>query len=621
MLVTPTNFDQALLQLTRDAEKEKVLGYDTETTCIPWWKQPWYAAAGIYPRVFSMQFSTENAQYYFDFNQLKDEHFRKINSELTANPYLMWMIANAKFDLHHSANHDVHFSGIVHCTKAIARVVNNTEESTKLDDLGEKYLGEGKIDILTELKEKGMLTMVKKYGHNDKYDEVLHFDQFPLDRFVDYGLKDVKLCRGLGIWQIQKIKEIDEKLAEFGDKRLQNVLINEQKLTKVLFKMEREGILIDRTYTEEAYEHEVREYRAVESELDQLSKSHIEKKLDWNSAKQLKPLFDKLGEPYSYTEKGNASFDKDALEESESEVAKLILKYRHHYKRAHTYFENFIWLADSDNIIHADAQQGGTGPGRMSYWLPNLQNVPKRSDKDESKYKVRRCFIPKPGTLLVDIDYRGAEYYMSMDYARETMVVEELKNGLDPHARLAKEMNIDDRDRAKTMQFRILYGGGKAAVGRALGYKGQQAETIGGEKKVEYFTRLPNLSHVMKQVSFAAKRRGWIINWLGRVLKFDSKTAYKAFNGLIQGGVGDMTKVAMVKIDAELTHHRYRSQMLLQVHDALLIKMYPDEIELVKHFIKEMVEAFPHKVLPMAADAKYSAVSWADLQDEIPSVT
>ena len=119
-------------------------------------------------------------------------------------------------------------------------------------------------------------------------------------------------------------------------------------------------------------------------------------------------------------------------------------------------------------MLHADAQQAGTKFARMSYWTPNLQNVPKRGDKDEARYKVRRCFIPKPGTLLLDKDYKGAEYYMSMDYARQMDVVEELKAGLDPHVRLGKEMNLV-RDPAKTMQFRILYGGGGTVVGRSAG--------------------------------------------------------------------------------------------------------------------------------------------------------
>jgi DNA polymerase-1 len=628
MVVTQSNFDQALLELTHAAKKDKILGYDTETTCLNWWDTPWFDECGVKPRVFSMQFATLTDEYYFDFNhssnKLGDKHFLKINAELTQNPDILWAIANAKFDLHHSANHDVYFAGTIHCTKAIARVMQNTEPALNLDDLSEKYLQVNKLDVISTIKEKGFATKVKKFGDNDKFEEILHFDRLELADLVQYGKRDTRLALDLSIFQVKRILEIDREIFEKvpGPRpiRLSDVLKNEHEITKILFEMEREGILIDRPYTEKAYENEVAEKRRVESELDGLAQKSGFEKIDWNSAKQLKPLFESLGEPYSYTEKGNASFDKEALEDSDSQLAKLILEYRHHYKRAHTYFENYIWLADRNNVLHADAQQAGTQFGRMSYWSPNLQNVPKRQDKEEADFKVRRCFIPKPGTWLADLDYKGAEYYMSMDYARETQVVDELKNGLDPHKRLAQEMEIKDRETAKTMQFRILYGGGGDAVGRALGYKGTEARRIGLKKKNLYFDRVPNLAALIRQVSSIASSRGYIFNWLGRLLHYDRKTGYKAFNGLIQSGVGDMTKRAMVEIDKEFKLRKAKSKMLLQVHDALLFKLYPDEAHLIPIIKEKMTSVYPHKVLPMQADAGFSDISWADLRSDPPPV-
>lgn len=618
-LVTKRNFDAALKVLTEFASTQKVLGFDTETTCLNWWKSPWH---NIEARVFSMQFATGKEEFYFDFNhsddKLGDSHFAKINSELAANPEILWFIANAKFDMHHCFNHGVDFKGTIHCTKAIARVVNNLEEKLGLDELGLKYLKVGKDDVITLLKERGHVTKVKKYGHNDNHDEILHFDRLELSELVAYGKKDTRLCFDLGVLQVRKVLEIDRTIFADKPQKLQDVLQNEYKITKVCFGMEREGVLIDRAYTEEAYENEVSEYRRIEQELDALGTKYVQDKVNWNSAKNLKPIFEAMGEPFKYTEKGNASFDKDALEESESGLAKLILKYRFHYKRAHTYFENFIWLADRNNVLHADAQQAGTAFGRMSYWTPNLQNVPKRSDKEEAKYKVRRCFIPKPGGFFMDADYKGAEYFMAMDYSREMQVIEELKAGLDPHKRLASEMAIKSRDDAKTMQFRILYGGGKGAVGRALGYKGAEADTIGKQKRDEYFRRMPALAATIHTVSRVAVARGYIFNWLGRILQYGRDTAYKAFNGLIQGGVGDMTKKAMVDIAPVLAPHR--SRMLIQVHDAILLWIAFGEEHLIPVIHDKMKNAYPHKVLPMQVDAKYSATSWADLTDTPPTV-
>lgn len=623
MLVTKRNFDSALSTITEFAKREKMLGFDTETTSIHFWDSVPHADAGIIPRVFSMQFATDKEEFYFDFNhsddKLGDVHFGTIHRELAQNPDLLWYIANAPFDLQHCANHDVHFAGTVHCTKAIARVVDNTEPSLKLDDLGLKYLGVGKDDVITLLKERGHLTKVKKFGYNEKFDECLHFDRLELAELVAYGKKDTRLCFDLGVWQIKKILELDRTIEQSNGRKLWNVLENEHKLTKIIFEMAREGVKIDRKYTEEAYEHEVTEYRAIESELDRLSKTYLpETKIDWLSAKQLEPLFKAMGEPFKYTAKGNATFDREALEDSESEIAKLIIKYRNHNKRAHTYFENFLWLADRNDIVHAEPQQSGTGYARMSYWNPNLQNVPKRRDKEEAKYKVRRCFVPKPGTILADFDYKGAEYYMGVDYAKEMPVVEQLLNGENPHKTLAAAMNLKTYDDAKTMTYRILYGAGQEAVGRSLGYKGAEAKRLGKKYKEEYFRRMPAVANLIRTVTRTAESRGMIFNWLGRILKYDQTNSYAATNGLLQSGVGDLTKVAMVRIHELLKD--YKSSILIQVHDSLVMKLYPDEVHLIPKIKELMVTSFPHKVIPMGADAGFSNKSWADLTDTIPSV-
>lgn len=619
MLVTKANFDYALGVLARN----QVMGYDTEATALQWWKSPW--TPQIDPRVFSMQFATGQEELYFDFlhssDRLGDKHFQILNDEIFADPDRYWFIANAPFDLHFSKNHGIDILGKVHCTKAVARVMNSDEPSLSLDDLGLRYIGAPKLDVMSILKERGHFTTIHKMGRVDDPVDLMHFDRLTLEELIPYGCVDVKNCFDLGMFQLKRIKEIHEKIfstAATGDKSLIKVLDNEMALTKIIYKMARIGVKIDRAYTEAAYENEVSEYKRVAIELDRIANGAIGKTLDWNSPKQLKPLFDAMGEPYAVTEKGNASFDKEALEDSDAELAKLILKYRGHYKKAHTYFGNYLWLADTNDVLHADPQQAGTKFGRMSYWTPNLQNVPKRKDKDEAKFKVRRCFIPHPGTVFVDLDYKGAEYYMSMDYAGETKIIEELKTGLDPHIRLATEMMLKDRDTAKTMQFRILYGGGGDAVGRALGHKGKEARAIGLAKKRDYFTRVPKLAALIKQVEQLAKHRGYIFNWLGRVLKYDWQTAYKSFNGLIQSGVGDMTKGAMIKADEEVFAGT-GSYMLIQIHDSLLCGIRKDELHLVEKIKDAMRAVYPYKQLPMQVDCGYSDKNWSEMHDELPA--
>lgn len=616
MIVTKANFEGALAELCLQSE----IGFDTETTCLPFWRSEFFEKEGVTPRVFSMQFATSKTSFYFDFNHshdaLTNDHFDIINKFLTSDESIKWYIQNAPFDLNHCANHNVFFAGKVHCTKAIARLIDNLEPSLKLDDLGLKYLGAKKEDVMTPMKERGHITKIKKWGYNDKFEEVYHFDRLKLQELAQYGEKDSNLCFRLGQFQVAQIKQIDETILASSPKKLSNVYENECKLTKIIAEMAYTGIKIDVEYCKEAYEHEVKAYKKYEEKFKEMAGSAF----DGNAAnilspRSLKSIFDQLEIPYTFTEKGNACFDTDALESSSAEISKVILKYRYHHKRAHTYFENFVWLADTDNVLHADAQQAGTGFGRMSYWTPNLQNIPKRSESEESEYFVRKCFVPRPGFFFVDIDFKGAEFYMMIDYAKEMKVVDQLKNGVDPHKALGDEMSLS-RDAAKTMQFRILYGAGQAAIGKALGYEGEEATRIGKQKKNEYFSKMPGVADLISRVTSVAKMRGYIINWLGRILKYDHTTAYKATNGLIQGGVGDMTKVAMVNLYEKLLYS-INTRMLLQVHDAILFEMQDDELDKLEEIKKSMCDAYPASVLPMQVDAKFSRKTWHDLQEKL----
>lgn len=613
MLVTKQNFDVAV----RALRKEKVIAFDTETFGLFWWQSP--HMPDYKPGVFSLQFSTVAENFYFDFLKseycLNEKYFEALQLLLFSDPSKHWFAHNFKFDAHQLANHGIDIKGTWHCTQAVQRVVNNLEpyNGMSLDVLSKKYLGGlEKLDVVSLLKERGHFSKVKKFGENDKFEEMLHFDRLELNELVEYGERDTRLCFELGQYQIDSIRKQTQDIFKTAKTKytLEDVLKNELQLTKVLFAMEREGLLIDVDYAREAYNHEVFEYRRLEQELNVLAG----KSVDWGSAKQLKPIFDAMNEPYGYTEKGNASFDHDALEASESMLAKSILKYRYHYKRAHTYFENFIWFADCNNRLHVNFQQGGTETGRMSCWNPNLFNIPKRGDKEETKYKVRKCFIAPPGYTIVELDYKSAEFVVAIDYAREVPTIEQVKAGIDPHKALGDQMELT-RDRAKTMQFRVLYGAGGETIGKALGYKGDDAKNIGTAKKTEYFERMPAIASFIAQVKSVGGRRGYIFNWFGRVLKYNWKTSFKAPNGLIQSSIGDATKLAMVKVFDEL--HLLKTKMVLQVYDSIVFYMPISETIVVENIRRIMTEAYPHKMLALDTDVAYSKTSWADLGEEL----
>jgi DNA polymerase I len=618
VLVTQKNFDSFLTAFSKSPLQRAV---DFETTGIWHWRSPhvsWYT-----PRIFSMQFSTlDNQDFYLDWehstDKLSDKHFEILNREIFSNPDAYWFDHNAKFELHQARNHGISFAGTVHCTKHIARVVNNREASLKLDDLSAKYLGAQKLDVKSFMDEQKLYTIVNKWGRAGTEEKWLHFDKLPLDMLIEYGVRDTQLCRDLGLLQLKTIEESCEKYYKNASVDLRAVVANEHKLTKTVFEMETVGVKVDIPYCIEAYNFECSEYDAAKKELDLIAKG---KEVDWLSPQQLKSFFTELGvKSYKTTEKGAYSYDKDALEGMDHEAAKRILKYRYHYKRAHTYFENYVWLADVDGVIHPDFQNSGADTGRMSCWSPNLQNVPKRRDKDEQNYKVRRCFVPrsKEGFIFADFDYQAAEYRLMLDYARETVLVDKVASGYDVHQATADEIpELGGRDPAKNFNFGMLYGMGDKKIAETLGITNFKAK----ELKNRYFSRLPNVGTFINKVKDTVYHRGYIFNWLGRLLFYEKGgwpdgTSYKAPNGLIQSGVGDILKVAANNIAGRVLPGR-KSRMLLLVHDAILFELHESELDLIDIIKKEMLAAYPPKVLHQDADVGYSRESWASLQDDI----
>lgn len=693
MLVNKSNFDDCFRQLCTESFTEKVISFDTETTALFWWQSPHYA---IKPRVFSQQFSTAKSDYYFDFGCteslektpqliLGDEHFRRMKL-LFESDKLTWFIHNAKFDMHHMANHGIEFAGKMHCTQAIQRIVNNLEDEKKvsLDALSEKYFGANKVDLSEYWKpEDGRATQVKRPGENGNYYTFLHFDKLPLDKLVEYGERDTRLCYKLGLWQQEQIRQQNETYfktvpSNFGGS-LQRLYENECELTKTLWRVERRGVKLDLPFIKEAHQHGCEAIKKALGELDEIAAPYLEKynasqtkeadrqaRMNWNSGPMLKGLFDSLGLVYSYTEKGTASFDKDALEECKDPVAKKILEYRRHSKRVHTYLENYLWLTDTDGVIHCSFAQGGPQTGRMSCREPNMQNVPKRADKKEADFVLRKCFIPREGYILVSNDYDQGEYRLMLDYAREHALIKRIiDEGLDIHEATSLELAMNDREAAKTMNFQILYGGGVPKLAYALlpvtltleqlkaiwflqkwprwtnrdGYErdrsivlnlppGEHVRNLELLKEAEakldkYFTKLPNVEKFVKDVKKKAKEQGVIFTWLGRILRYGkdstgNSTDYKAPNGLIQGGLGDVSKVAMVQVDSYLRTDGKDSHLLLQVHDELLSEVHKTEVHLVPRIGTIMETVYPHRLIPLTAGVAWSEKSWGDLKDGLP---
>jgi len=431
----------------------------------------------------------------------------------------------------------------------------------------------------------------KKRPKKDK-----HYDLVPFEIMSEYGLTDGEVVYKLGMYCLKRIKELNEEQVAEGLPPLNDVFNNEVNLTKVLFKMEKVGTLTDPAYIKEAYDYEIEMRDEYADKFYALTEVEFQ-----DAAACFKVVFEKLGLEAGRTEKGNASYSEENL--PDNAVTQLIVQWRKHNKRAGTYWRNYLDLADDENVIHCNFRQAGTVTGRMSSNDPNLQNVPKRGE-DKSKYPVRKAFIPRKGYFFAMVDFDQTEYRLLLDVAAEQDVIDKILNeGLDVHTATANTMGVE-RDPAKTLNFLLLYGGGAAKLAAALNVTLQKAKSY----KSIYFRSLRKVQNLVKELTAVAKRRGYLVNWLGRRIYLDEVKPYAMPNHYIQGGCGDACKLAMVKIDNLL--NSYESRMLLQVHDELIIEVKYGEEAVIKDIKEIMENVYPSRQLKLTAGADYSLTDW-----------
>jgi DNA polymerase-1 len=586
MLVQEHNLSECLKEISA----AEYLAVDTETTGLMWYKKD---------RLFSMSIATKDKEYYFDFlNTLSLDSLSKVFGEIKG----ILFMHNAKFDMHFLAKENIPILNYkIIDTMILARLVKNERLSLSLDTLA-KEVGYEKLDTV-----KKYLLDNKHYDFfmvpgKKKREKIFFFDKAPLAILQPYAERDARITYALGIKYLDEIKKHDSKLPN-NFCTLESVLNTEIQLTKTLFKMEETGIKIDPDFTKKAHLFEGN--RALAACQNFTNNSGFE---FLDSGKHLAKIFDFKGYSYEKTEKGNPCFNDDALEKMDNPLAENIRQYRRAYKAANTYYVNFLWLSDSENIIHATANQVGTATGRMSYSEPNLQNLNK-VDEDDPEYGdeflVRRCFVPRPGYTFYMFDFEQMEYRLMLDYAKEMSIIEEIKGGKDIHQATADMMGITRRT-AKTINFMLLYGGGVQKLADALKLSYAEANDL----RNLYFSKLPNVTNFIRDVVRTAERRGYILNCFGRKYYFQRDFAYKAPNYLIQGGCADIIKTAMIKIDSQLPK---TSRLLVQVHDELVFEISEeDKKELVPWIQFVMATAYKPRILPMAVNISSSNKSWQD---------
>lgn len=411
------------------------------------------------------------------------------------------------------------------------------------------------------------------------------------------------------------------KLAEHEQIKLYEEM--ELPLARTLAKMELAGIKPDAALLDKL----TKEMAAQIAALEILAVEQAGESFNLKSTKQLGAiLFEKLGLPVIKKTKTGYSTDVSVLEQLRNEhpLVRTILEHRKLTKLHSTYLEGLRPLINSvTGRIHTHFQQLVTVTGRLSSTDPNLQNIPTRTELGK---KIREIFVPGEGyDYLLSCDYSQVELRVLAHIAQDELLLESFLHGQDVHARTAAEVfgvPLDEvtgtmRTRAKAVNFGIVYGISDFGLAKQLDINRGEA----GRYIENYLGRYTGVKKYMDDMVASAKKQGYVQTLFGRrrylpdinsrnfnLRGFAERTA---INTPIQGTAADIIKIAMVNVQKMLEQGGYKSRILLQVHDELLLEVTEDEREEVGALVKQTMESAVKLSVPLIADVNYG-VNWAD---------
>ena len=437
----------------------------------------------------------------------------------------------------------------------------------------------------------------------------LTMDRVSVEQVKEYAAEDADITLQLkaALWP---------QIVEQGLEQLYHTI--EEPMIEVLAEMELAGVKIDSQQLADYAVELNRELAELESEIRTLAD---EPALNINSARQLgEVLFGKLrlAEKPKMTTTRQYSTDEEYLQSfaGKHRIVDLVLRYRGVKKLISTYVEALPLLVNPiSGRIHTSFNQAVTATGRLSSTNPNLQNIPVR---DQMGRRIREAFIPSDEEhLLLSADYSQVELRLMAHLSGDPSLVEAFRQGEDIHAATAAklyhkpiaEVTSEERRRAKTANFGIIYGISAFGLAQRLDIpRGEARELIEG-----YFATYPKVKEYMERVVGEARQLGYVTTIFGRrrfLSDISSRNAVargvaerNAINAPIQGSAADIMKLAMVEIQRRFRAEGIRSQMILQVHDEVIVDVLKQEREAVERIVREAMESVADLAVPLISEA------------------
>ncbi len=459
-------------------------------------------------------------------------------------------------------------------------------------------------ETILQYKTVSITELIGKKGKNQKT-----MRSVPVEQVVDYACEDADIT-------LQLHQELAPQLAE--ETKIEELYHKiEGPLVRTLAEIEFEGIKVDADFLGAYSQELVSEIVALEEEV----KKEAGVPFNLASPKQVgQVLFEHMKIPYRWkkTKSGQHSTDEEKMSEIAENypIAAKILRHRGLTKLRSTYLDALPKLINSKTgRIHSSFNQTVAATGRLSSKDPNLQNIPIRTEEGR---KVRKAFVPRDADhILLAADYSQIELRLIAEISGDEAMLDAFQTGRDIHRATAArvfdtpydEVDRDQRGKAKTVNFAIIYGAGSQNLSQQLGIsRGEAKELI-----ATYFDRYPGLKRYMEDTVKFARENGFVNTLLGRrrqLRDINSKSSLArsnaermAINTPIQGTAADMIKLAMLNVQAALKAQGFESKMILQVHDELVFDVRRDELERIKPVIEEnMRNALPDLKVPILVE-------------------
>ncbi|MCR4888504.1 MAG: DNA polymerase I, partial [Ruminococcus sp.] len=444
----------------------------------------------------------------------------------------------------------------------------------------------------------------------------------------DYTIE--KLCAEYGVHycsengefaDLVSLEGIVKKLrAEIEKEGMTSLLENiEMPLTEVLASMEHFGVKI----TQEGVKEFGVELTEMIEETQQMVYDDAGHEFNIASPKQLGTvLFEELGLPAKKKTKSGYSTNAEVLEElrNQSPIVDNVLKYRQYTKLNSTYVVGLLDKVAADGRIHTCFKQTETRTGRISSTEPNVQNIPVRTELGS---QMRKFFIADEGKVLIDADYSQIELRVMAHLCGDKNMIEAFNSGEDIHTSTASQVfdmpaimvTPEMRSAAKAVNFGIIYGIGAFSLSKDINTSVAQAKKY----IADYLAKYPKVNKFMEDTVDDAIKTGSVTTMFGRKRRIPELSSSNkmlqaagkriAMNTPVQGTAADLIKIAMINVYRRLKAENLNAELILQVHDELIIESDISCADRAAEILREEMQGVYDMKVPLAVDV-HSGNSW-----------